>query len=1004
MNLKKRLNSVCIFGVLLLLVVGCGDGNKETKVERPRDVWALRSVLDLKPRMLTLALDNQLWAAYDTQNAALYKLWKGKVNFDGPVYTTAHGPQPTAEGITYMEEPGGNPWIILKEGSSLIPKVIYKGHTTNANNRVALKYKLEYESGKFIFITEKPEFVKGEDGKAGLERKFEVTGQPEGIVLKLDIHLGSIVSEKSYSTDGDFTVKNSSSAAFSGVTVQDINGELTLNPNTTTTLTAFFFEKPNMTTQEEKLKEEEIVTALFAKSDCNTCHNKEVKTVGPSYVTIAEKYEFSERQVGKLVQKVINGGSGSFGDIPMTPHPNLSGDDAGIMVKYILGLDGEDFQEGGNDIWPDPTFELSFSAAEKDKLVSNDIQPGLAVNIYQYDILNALPDIKEKDLPIMTGIANAVHAGEDELRSLGLGSYVAIQIKGFINVKEETNVVFRIASDDGSRLTVNEKTVVDNDGNHGVEAKEGETILKKGANSVVLDFYNGVGGQALSLQWLPYGEDDFSVIPPDVFTFSPKDLKQKKAMPKVAEEKVEKPKLPGDGSALVDVHPSFDLTQARPNDFHPKIGGMDFLSDGRIVVSTWDSLGPVYIVDGVQTGDPAQMSYKMVASGLAEPLGLKVVDDTIFVMQKQELTKLIDLDGDEIIDVYETVSNNWRVSANFHEFGFGLAYKDGYFYATLATAIQPGGASTQPQIPDRGKVVKISRSTGEVEFFASGLRTPNGISFAYNDELFVADNQGDWLPASKIVHIVKGEWYGSRSVDFAGTEGMKEKLPVAWLPQDEVGNSPSQPVSINVGPYQNQMIHGEVTHGGIKRIYLEEVEGQLQGALFRFTQGLEAGVNRLVWGPDGALYIGGVGSTGNWGHYGKNSYGLQRLAYNDKTTFEMLAVRAKSNGMEIEFTEPLAEGIGEKASDYQIVQWRYEPTAAYGGPKIDEEYLKLKSISVSEDRKKVMLEFPGMKENHMIYIRLNQETVKSSSGQNLWTTESWYTLNKIPKNESMAVN
>jgi len=120
------------------------------------------------------------------------------------------------------------------------------------------------------------------------------------------------------------------------------------------------------------------------------------------------------------------------------------------------------------------------------------------------------------------------------------------------------------------------------------------------------------------------------------------------------------------------------------------------------------------------------------------------------------------------------------------------------------------------------------------------------------------------LPSSKIVHVSKDAWFGSRSVDFEGTANLTEKLPVVWLPQDEIGNSPTTPSYINDGPYKGQLIHGELTHGGIKRDFVEKVNGEYQGCVFRFIQGLEAGVNRLVWAPDGALYIGGVGSTGNW--------------------------------------------------------------------------------------------------------------------------------------------
>ncbi len=187
-------------------------------------------------------------------------------------------------------------------------------------------------------------------------------------------------------------------------------------------------------------------------------------------------------------------------------------------------------------------------------------------------------------------------------------------------------------------------------------------------------------------------------------------------------------------------------------------------------------------------------------------------------------------------------------------------------------------------------------------YVAGGLRTPNGIGIGVDNEIFVADNQGDWLPSSKILHVTQGAFFGCRSVDSAGTVTLKDKPPVVWLPQDEIGNSPSTPLAINDGPYKGQMIHGEVTHGGIKRVFVEKVNGEYQGVVFRFIQGLEAGVNRIVWGPDGALYVGGVGNPGNWQQSGKLWYGLQRLKYNEKPAFEMLAVRAKNDGVEIEFT------------------------------------------------------------------------------------------------------
>ena len=156
-------------------------------------------------------------------------------------------------------------------------------------------------------------------------------------------------------------------------------------------------------------------------------------------------------------------------------------------------------------------------------------------------------------------------------------------------------------------------------------------------------------------------------------------------------------------------------------------------------------------------------------------------------------------------------------------------------------------------------------------------------------------------------------------------------------------------------------------------------------------------MNRIAWGPDGGLYLGGVGSSGNWQHGANRWYGLQRMKYNGQSTFEMLAVRAKSNGMEIEFTEPLPEGIGWDAAAYDVQQWRYVPTIDYGGPKVDLEKLQVLSANISDDRKKVFLELSGMKPQHLVYLHLPNWWT-SEGGRELWATEAWYTLNSIPQN------
>lgn len=826
MNFKKK--TLCLL-LLVSLFIGGWIAPKRADIERPRDVWVMRTVLDKKPRMLSIALNNKLWVAYNTQTGGLYKAWGGVVNFEGSVFNGDHNFQPSTQGISFINESDEIPWRIIVGGKTITPEVVYKGHSL-VNDQVVLKYDLKFD-GETIGIEEKPEYLSASSGSGitGFERVFTILPSKSKAEVALLTHIGSITSEKDYRTDGKLAVLKSSSKEVNGKKYVEQEALLYLNKKGKTNWSVHFRyeDRPVAVKQGKQPKEGNIVEAIMAKSDCALCHHTDKATVGPSYISIANRYSNTPSNVNSLALKVINGGAGNWGNAVMTPHPDMSLEDASILTAYILDL----------------------------KKKAPEAKPTAA-----------------KANPAPANVAKA-------------------QVAALVKVT----------------------------------------------------------------------------------------------------------KIPGDGHPLQSVHPSFDLTQARPDSFKPRVGGMDFLADGRMVVSTWDSIGAIYILEGVQGKNPQAIKVKRIAAGLAEPLGLKVVDNDIYVLQKQELTRLVDLNNDDIIDEYQSFCNGWGVSDNFHEFAFGLVYKDGYFYGTLATAINNGGASTYPQVEDRGKVVKISKKDGSYSLIASGLRTPNGIGLGVDNEIFIADNQGDWLPANKLVHLQDGAFYGSRSVDFEGTKGLTETQPLVWLAQDEIGNSPSQPVKFDIGPYKNQMVHGDVTHGGLKRVFVEKINNVYQGAVFRFTQGLEGGVNRLVWGPDKSLYIGEVGLKGNWGQSGKLMYGLQKLTYNNKVTFEMLAVRVKPNGMEIEFTESLKEGQGGNLEDYLVKQWTYTPTEHYGGPKVNLEDLKVESIQVSSDRRKVMLNINGMKEKHVVYIKLNRETVNNQQGANLWTTEAWYTLNSLPR-------
>ncbi len=966
------------------------DSIQEPELTLPEltlDVPAFRSVLDGKPRVLTVPLDDSLWLAYDTTTASLYKAWPGEISLAGPVFDQAHGAQPTTQGPAYYRDDNAH-WMLRTEDSVKPAEVKFRGHKVSGD-RVTLLYQYRSDEGWTAHIEETPRHEPRESG-AILIREFTVDGLPADTTLSIE----PVLFPKRFDVSGNGGFAPTASRRDRHDPNNTLEGRIQLNNGISEVKLIYLPPPPE---EAETASEEHLGAALIEAGDCAACHNETVKTVGPSYLDIARRYPDTEGTRSRLADKVIEGGSGVWGDAMMTPHPTLDREDAIGMISYILSLDDSD-APAADEAWASGQESVPVPLDTSTPEIHTET-PGAVFYLHYFSGDQPNVDDLRAAAPAMAALAPQIHIRDVDGFTAEKERF-AYQVKSNLRITEPTTKTLRLVSDDGAYLYLDGERVIDNWGFHGPDPVDATVELEAGDHALEILYFQGTAGAALSLQWYNEETGGFELVPPAALLVKPDDYRKSEIV--IRDDKQIK-SIPGDTRPLETVHPSFDLYQARPPEFEAMVGGIDFFADGRMVISTWDPEGTVYIVENYTDSNPDNIKVKPIAKGLAEPLGIQVVDDEIYVMQKQELTRLVDDDGDEIIDRYMLVANDWSVTDNFHEFSFGLEYRDGYFYAALATAILPGGASAQPQAPDRGKAMRIQKDSGRVDFIAHGLRTPNGIGAGVDNGLFIADNQGDWLPANKIIELTPGAWYGSRSVNFEATKYLIETPPMVWLPQDEIGNSPTEPGPLNLGPYQNQMIHGDVTHGGIKRVFAERVNGRLQGAVFRFTQGLEAGVNRLDWAPDGSLIVGGIGNPGNWAQPNKFWYGLQRLVYNGRSTFEMLSVSARSNGFEIEFTEPLAAGENVSAEDFLIQQWYYEPTAEYGGPKKGVEELEIKGFSLSGDRTKIAFELAGLKKNHVVYFRVIRP-FQSQFYHELWTTEAWYTLNAIPSDKPVMIN
>ncbi|BCB90479.1 hypothetical protein Psuf_077920 [Phytohabitans suffuscus] len=360
---------------------------------------------------------------------------------------------------------------------------------------------------------------------------------------------------------------------------------------------------------------------------------------------------------------------------------------------------------------------------------------------------------------------------------------------------------FRLTSDDGSRLYIDDQVVIDHDGLHGATPKDGTVTLTEGYHALRVEHFEAGGGQQLTLSWQPPGATGFAVVPNSVLSTDAGVVRVTAPGYKACQGVDD---APGDGLPLDSTHPGYTLTDLRPAGFEPQVTGMAWTADGRLVVSTWGGtdqlLGEVYILDGVTgaTG-PDQVTYKKVAGGLKEPQGVAVVDGMIYVAQKHELTELRDTDGDEVADERRTVAT-WPFGGNFHEFAFGLLYKGGNFYLNLSVAINLGGATTNPQpAPNRGTSIVVNRRTGKVSYVAGGLRTPNGIGWGPDGALLVTDNQGGWLPASKLLRIDQDRFFNHYTNPAGPFDANQVTRPALWLPQNDIANSPSTPVLLKKG-------------------------------------------------------------------------------------------------------------------------------------------------------------------------------------------------------------
>jgi hypothetical protein len=303
-----------------------------------------------------------------------------------------------------------------------------------------------------------------------------------------------------------------------------------------------------------------------------------------------------------------------------------------------------------------------------------------------------------------------------------------------ITIPTTGQYTFRLRSDDGSELFIDDTLVIDHDGLHGATDKDGELQLAAGRHALRVNFFEAGGGQELRLSWRKPGESTFAIVPTSVLS-ADRAVRVTAPGTKQCEGTNDSP---GDGLPLDGVNPAYNLVNLRPAGFEPKVTGLEWMGNDLLVLTWGDddgdpssvtSAGEVWKLSGVKAADdPTDVTRTKIAEGLREPQGIKVVDGAIYVSEKHQLTRLVDADSNGVYEGKAKIAD-WPFDGNFHEFGFGLLYKDGFFYLNLSVSIDLGGVTTVPQgSADRGTQLKISKGwLGELAISLCGSHSAGGV-------------------------------------------------------------------------------------------------------------------------------------------------------------------------------------------------------------------------------------------------------------------------------------
>ncbi len=439
-------------------------------------------------------------------------------------------------------------------------------------------------------------------------------------------------------------------------------------------------------------------------------------------------------------------------------------------------------------------------------------------------------------------------------------------------------------------------------------------------------------------------------------------------------------------------------------------GAFETLPDGRIAVGT--RYGDVFFISGVDDARP-EPEYHLFASGLDEIFGLGWKDDSLYVTQSCELTRLTDTTGDGRADRFDVVSDVWGYGT-YHEYAFGSKFDpSGNMYVALGLS-----SSYHSQELFRGWAFRITPEGKSIPI-TSGLRSPGGIGFNETGALFYIESQGPWNSACSLKFIREGAFMGHpisfNWYQYAPNMGrvpntprspssiIKERKRIPELdpyavifPYIRMGRSITgfvvDQTDGGFGPFKNQIFLGDYTQSILMRATTEQINGVWQGACSPFREGLSTGILNIHFTPGGNLLTGGTNR--GWPVRGLKGYALERVEWTGRMPFEIERVTITPDGFHIKFTKPVAAAEGTNPASYEVSTFTHRYQSGYGGPEIDQTKPEVRSVALSEDGMSATIVLEALEKGHVHEFDVG--ALRSRDGEELLHRHAYYTVNEVP--------